>query len=138
MALSFFANLNFIKTSDDIPNIPELQDTPMLLKKMTRSKVFTCTENEGEYINNNNINNNQVLHEMQAMRSFFMDELYEVKNKIKSIDLLNEIEEKGKNDNRLSRTFIRYRIFKGRKFNTKNFINSWTRGKTQLIQRSWR
>ena len=126
------------QTSDVIPNIPELQDTPMLLKKMTRSKVFTCTENEGEYINNNNINNNQVLHEMQAMRSFFMDELYEVKNKIKSIDLLNEIEEKGKNDNRLSRTFIRYRIFKGRKFNTKNFINSWTRGKTQLIQRSWR
>ena len=66
------------QTSDDIPNIPALQDTPMLLKNMNRSNVFTCTENEGEYINNNNINNNQVLQEMQAMKSFFMDELYEV------------------------------------------------------------
>ena len=78
------------QTSIDIPNIPDLQDTPKLLKNMTCGNVFTCTENEGEYINNN-INNNQVLHEMQAMKSFFMNELYEVKNKIKSINLLKEI-----------------------------------------------
>ena len=110
------------QTSVDIPNIPELQDTPMLLKNMTRSNVFTCTENEGDYINNNNINNNQVLHEMQAMKSFFMDELYEVKSKIKSINLLNEIEEKGKNDNRLIQELLSDIEYLRGEINTKIFI----------------
>ena len=110
------------QTSDDIPNIPELQDTPMLLKNMTRSNVFTCTENEGDYINNNNINNNQVLHEMQAINSFFMDELYEVKNKIKSINLLNELEEKGKNDNRLIQELLSDIEYLRGEINTKIFI----------------
>ena len=109
------------KTLDNRPLILASLDTPILRKNMTRSNVFieSCTGNESDYINNNN---NEVLQEMQAMKLFFMEELYEVKNKIKSIDLLNEIGEKKNNVNRLIQELLLDIEYLRGENNSKNFI----------------